>query len=65
MAMTYLTASCSSLCFCLACAEWREVIVQEETHVAMVKNIIHQFFVQFCAQCDCTQSLGFSTGKDG
>ena len=64
MAMAYLAAAYTTLCLGLASTEWREIIVEEETHVALVENIVNHLLVHLVAQGHCRQGLCLATGED-
>ena len=64
MAMTYLSATHSTLCLGLTGAEWREVIVQQEAHVALLQHIINHLLIQFGAQRTGRKALCLTTCKD-
>ena len=51
MAVTNLTTTYTALSLGLTCGEGGEVVVKEETHVALVEYIVHQFLIQFGTQC--------------
>ena len=63
--MSYLAASHAALCLGLAGAEGREVVVQQESHVALVEHVVHQFLIQFGAQCHRGEALCLAACEDG
>ncbi len=65
MAVAYLAAAYAALCLSLACTERREVIVEEEAHVAPVKHIVNELLVKLGAEGDGCQRLCLATGEDG
>ncbi len=64
VAVTDLTTSHATLCLGLACGEGREVIVQQETLLALVQHIVHNLLVERGAEGGCHQGLGLATGED-
>ncbi len=64
MAVTYLASAYAALWTCLACAEWREVIVQKELLVVAVQHIVNEFLVELSAQSYCSERLSLATSED-
>ena len=64
MTMTYLTTAYTALSLGLACRERREIVMQQETHIALVQHIVHHLLVQLGTQCCSRQGLSLTTGKD-
>jgi hypothetical protein len=55
MSVTNLTTTYAALSLGLTCAERREVIVKEETLIAMLQHIVNEFLVKFRAERTGTQ----------
>ena len=51
MTVTDLTTAYTTLCFCFSCREWREVIMEQETHVTLLQNVIDHLLIEFCTEC--------------
>ena len=64
MTVANLAAAYATLCLCLSCTEWREVIVKEETHVSLVEHVVHHFLVELGAKRTCRERLCLTTGED-
>ena len=63
MSVSYLTTSHTALRLCLAGAERREVVVQQETLIALVEHIVHQFLVEFSSKRTCGETLCLAAGE--
>ena len=48
-----LTTADAARSFCLACGEWREVVVQEEALLAVVEYVVDQLLIALCTERHC------------
>ena len=64
MAVTDFTTADTTLCLGLTGREGREVVVQQEAHVALVQHVVHHLLVKLGAKCGCAQRLSLTTGED-
>ena len=62
--MTNLTAAYAALGLGFTRTEGREVIVEQETHVALVKHIVNHLLIQFGTKGTGREALGLTTGED-
>ena len=65
MAVTDLTTAYAALSLSLACAERREVVVEEETLVAALEHVVNELLVHLCAERTGREALCLATGEDG
>ena len=63
--MTDLTTADTTLGTSLTCREWREVIVEEETLLTIVQDVIDELLVALRTEGNGRQGLGLTTGEDG
>ena len=59
-----LAAAYATLCLGLAGTERWEVIVKDETHVALVEHVVHHFLVELGAKRTGSERLCLTTGED-
>ena len=64
MAVTDLAAAYATLGLGLTGTEWREVIVKEEAHVALVEHIVHHLLIELCSECTGSKRLCLTTCED-
>ena len=65
VSVTDLTTAGAALGFCLAGAEGREVVMQQETLFALVQNIVHYFLIESGTESGGHERLRFATGENG
>ena len=63
--MTDFTTADATLCLGLTGREGREVVVKEETHVALVQHVVYHLLIKFGTQGGGAQGLGLTTCEDG
>ena len=64
MTVTDLTTTDATLSLSLSRTERWEVIMQQETLVALVEHVIHEFLIELGTQGDRCQRLCLTTGED-
>ena len=57
-------AANAALCLCLAGGEGREVVVQEEAHVALVEHVVHHLLIELRAERTGREALRFAARED-
>ena len=63
--MTDLAAAYAALSACFACAERREVIVEQEAHVSALQHVVDEFLVELRSECAGGEALCLSAREDG
>ena len=61
--MTDFTASHTTCSFRFTGRERREVIVKQETLLALSQNLIENLLIELGAESDCSKSLSLATGE--
>ena len=63
--MSHFTTACAAQWTLFTCAEWREVVVQQELLGLANQGAVDELLVELGAQRQCRQALGLSTCEDG
>ena len=64
MSVTYLATACAALRLGLTRREGREVVMEQETLVMLVKHIVNHLLIVFGTQSDRAESLSLTTCEE-